>query len=77
MELAVLEGLKAVESDGLGERAMRAMELMEELAVAPESVGVEQDGLGRGFECARELTETGAGARPRSTWGSSLGRLSQ
>src|SRR4029077_16303721 len=33
MELAVLEGLEAVEGDGLSKGAMRAVELMEELAM--------------------------------------------
>ena len=57
MELAVFEGLEAVEGDGLLERRAGPVPLVEQLAVAAEPVGMEQDGLGRGFEGACDLAQ--------------------
>lgn len=59
--LGALEGLEAVDGDGLGRGVLGAQALVEEQAVAAQALGLAQDGGGRDGEVAGDLAVGGAG----------------
>jgi hypothetical protein len=61
IELAELEGLEAIEDEGLGDGGGRRMGFEEEQAVSGESFDVACDGGGGGVELAGDLSVGGAG----------------